>query len=554
VALLFKKDILKKSKFYLILLVLIALIPLLDFFKSGLPLTHDGQDHVARLASFYQSLSEGNLVPRWAGDLNWLYGTPVLMFFYPLPSYLGSFFHLFGFSFVNSVKMVFGLSFILSGVFMYLWIKDFLGEKAGFAAGLIYMFAPYRFVDLYVRGAIGECWGFVWPPLVCWFVLKSSKKIQWKYLVGGALSLAALILSHNALSLMFLPIIFGYMIFLVYTSPKPKRLFLILNSLFLILLGFGLASFFWFPAFFEGKYTLRDIVTKNEITGFETFNRLIRSGWNYGGTGQFSVQLGILQWLAVAAAPLLIWRFWQKKDKFWLFLSFLLIAFLITILMILPVSQPFYQRISLLQKFQFAWRFLSLALLPPAVFAGAVFTLLPKKFKTPALLLCLFASLSLSFSLWHPKDFLHKEESFYTENYPGSTNDTGESSPRWSTRAMYQFPKVPIGVIEGEAEIKPGRRQTTRHEYQIQAATSARIVENTLYFPGWEVLIDGQLTPLQFQDPAYRGLMTFYVTAGDHEVVVEFRETRLRQFANLISILGLASLLLGKFMIKFKGK
>ena len=72
----------------LIVLVLIAALPLLPFLHPGLPITHDGADHVARIANFYQNLGEGNLIPRWAGNLNWGYGHPILMFLYPLPSHL----------------------------------------------------------------------------------------------------------------------------------------------------------------------------------------------------------------------------------------------------------------------------------------------------------------------------------------------------------------------------------------------------------------------------------------------------------------------------------
>src|SRR3990170_6949213 len=97
-----------------ILIILISLIPLFDLFKPGLPITHDGQDHVARIANFYQNLSEGNIIPRWAGNLNWGYGHPILEFLYPLPSYLASLFHFFGFTLVDSVKIVFGTGFILS--------------------------------------------------------------------------------------------------------------------------------------------------------------------------------------------------------------------------------------------------------------------------------------------------------------------------------------------------------------------------------------------------------------------------------------------------------
>ncbi len=541
----------KKIDFWLILLIFVSLLPLLGFLKQGLPLTHDGQDHVARIANFYQSLSEGNLVPRWAGNLNWGYGHPILMFLYPLPSYFASFFKFLGFGLVESTKIVFGLSFILSGVFMYLWLKEIWRKEAGFVGGLLYMFAPYRFVDLYVRGAIGECWAFVWPPLILYFALKISQKPNWGYLVGGSLALAALILSHNALSLMFLPVVFGYMVCLIFTS-KQKFLnikYYILTTIF----GFMLSAFFWFPALFEGKYTLRDIVTENNITGLTSFSRLVWPPWRYGGTGALSVQLGILQWLVIILAPFLIWQFWRKKDKIWLFLLFLFFCFWLAIFLILPVSQPLYLQISLLQKFQFAWRWLSLAIFPPAIFMAALIYLSPKKIKLFVLCFLLLALLVLNKDYWQAKGFLLKEESFYKEAYAGTT-DTGESAPRWSVRFMEKFPKAPLEIVEGEAVIEIGKRITNQHEYQVTAVDSARLVENTLYFPGWVVLVDGKPVEVEFQDPAYRGLMTFYIPRGEHQIAVQFGETKLRKVANLVSLFGLGVLIPFRFMLKLPKK
>ena len=119
----------KTDQAWLILLLVISLLPLLTLFRPGLPVTHDGQDHVARIANFYRSLSEGNLIPRWAANLNWGFGHPILMFLYPLPSYVASLFHFLGFSLVNSTKIVFGLSFTLSGLAMYLWGKEAWGKN-----------------------------------------------------------------------------------------------------------------------------------------------------------------------------------------------------------------------------------------------------------------------------------------------------------------------------------------------------------------------------------------------------------------------------------------
>ncbi|HVZ58169.1 MAG TPA: hypothetical protein VG935_00235, partial [Patescibacteria group bacterium] len=93
-----------KNRAILLFLVIVSLLPLLPLVHSGLPITHDGKDHVARIANFYQNLTEGVLIPRWAGNLNWGYGHPVLMFLYPLPSYMAAVFRWLNFSLIDSTK------------------------------------------------------------------------------------------------------------------------------------------------------------------------------------------------------------------------------------------------------------------------------------------------------------------------------------------------------------------------------------------------------------------------------------------------------------------
>lgn len=524
-----------KSKFYLLLLILLSALPLFDFFRPGLPLTHDGQDHVARIANFCRSLSEGNIIPRWAANLNWGYGHPILMFLYPLSNYLACAVRFLGFSLVDSTKFVFVFGYLFSGIFMFLWISQFWGNLAGLIAGLLYIFAPYRFVNLYVRGAIGENLAFTWLPLVCFFCFKLSRGIKWYYIVGGVFSLAALILSHNALSLMFLPVIFGYVIWLIFHSQRKMVLLLIFSQV--LLFGFLVSAFFWFPAYYEGRYTLRDIVTKNNITGFEKFSRLIWSPWSFGGTGSLSVQVGVIHWLAIVFSPVVIINFYKKRDKIWQYLLFLFFCFWLSVFMILPFSGLLYLKFSLLQKFQFVWRFLSLAIIPPVIFFSAFFFLLAKRTKTIIFFLLLIAILLLNKNYWRANGYLFKEETFYSEAYPGTT-DTGESAPRWSVRFMEKYPQEKIKLISGNGEVREINRSTTKHSFQVKSTTPLRLVDNTLYFPGWQVLIDNHPAIIEFQDPAWGGLITFNVAKGDHNVVVAFKETKVRLFSDLASLLG----------------
>ncbi|EKD68120.1 MAG: hypothetical protein ACD_48C00074G0002, partial [uncultured bacterium] len=388
------------------LLIVFSLIPLFNLLTPGLPVTHDGQDHVARIANFYLSLSEGNMIPRWAGNLNWGYGHPILMFLYPLPSYVASLFHALGLSFVDSTKLVFALFYVASVLAMYVWLRNHWGKIPGYVGAILYGFAPYRFVDLYVRGAIGEHVAFVFLPLVLLGLYKKSPMLT-------TFSMAGLILSHNAISLMFLPIIALYILFL---KRDTRFLFFACYSLFL---GFLVSAFFWIPAFFEGKYTLRDIVTKGEFGDrFVPWSWFFSSPWNYGGGNQLTKELGITQWLSVVISLFYL----RKKQNRVVILTLLLILFIVLFLMT-QGSAFIWNTISLLQKFQFPWRLLSVAVFITSVLGAFAVAHLPKKTMVAVILVGL--SLMTTSHMWKAKEYTVRHESFYAGIYE-STTDTGE--------------------------------------------------------------------------------------------------------------------------------
>lgn len=534
---------------YLVLLIIIMLFPLLHLAVPGLPVTHDGIDHVARIANFYASLSEGNIVPRWASNLNWGFGHPILMFLYPLPSYSASLFHLFGFSFVDSTKLVFALSYIASGVIMFLWSKDRWGNNAGFIAGLLYTFAPYRFVDLTIRGAIGEHVAFIFLPLTLYALDGiASKKTKSLWLLVLTASIAGLLLSHNAVSLMMIPVAALYTFYLWNYESKRSHKFILLIVIGIVL-GSLCASFFWMPAFFEGKYTLRDIVTSGEAVS-RMVNPLwfIYSPWVYGGGNEITKQIGMIQWISVLSLPLIVLKSKKRKEK--LFGIGLFLAFLITLFIMTESSSFIWQQVTILQKFQFPWRFLTISVLVTSMTGGFIVSFIPEKKQHIAIIFCTAILLGTTFWMWIPKDYKVYDESTFTSVYSGTT-DTGESSPIWSVRFMEHKPESPIEVIEGDAIITHVSRNTTSRVYRITATQKTRIVEHTLYFPGWEIIDNGIVIPVEFQDPAWRGRMTFWVQPGDHDIIIRFSETKLRKVANALSLVGIVmSLLIGVYSFR----
>ena len=528
----------KKIPLGFVIVVLLSIVPLSDLLHVGLPITHDGTDHVARIANFYNGLSEGIFFPRWAQNLNWGYGHPILMFLYPLSSYFASLFHFLGFSFVDSLKIVFGLGFIASGVTMYFWARNQFNEYAAIAAAALYLYSPYRFVDLYVRGAIGEHMAFIFPPLILYFILKffkENEKIkEYHYFLGISISFGLFLLSHNAISLMFIPFIFIYTVILLFTSKKKKLLY----AFVALSAGFLLSAFFTIPSFFEGKFTLRDIVTSGEYKSrFVNLLALIYGPWNYGGSGVFSVQLGIVNLISLILLPITFFRL-KKNILPTRILLITLICFMVSIFLMLPQSDFLYRIITTLQKFQFPWRFLSLSIFTLSVFGACfVFTLKNNTYRKIALVVIIVLVLATTSTYWKAKDFGVKPENYYSNVYYGTT-DTGESAPIWSVRFMEKEAKAHMEIFDGKALISEISRNSIKHSYKVSVLSDKALVkDNTVYFPSWTVFANGKKIPIQFQDPNQRGLITFSLSKGEYNVDVVFKDTKLRIVSNLISVL-----------------
>ncbi|MEK7572808.1 MAG: 6-pyruvoyl-tetrahydropterin synthase-related protein [Patescibacteria group bacterium] len=539
----------------LILLSIFGLISVFALFNPGLPITHDGQDHVARIANFYQNLLEGNIIPRWAENLNWGYGHPILEFLYPLPSYIASLFHFLGFSLVDSVKIVFGLGMVLSLFFMYLWLSQFLSKQAAIFGSVLYTYAPYRFVELYVRGDIGEHLAFAFIPLVLFYVYRIYKKNNFLNAILGSSSLAFLILSHNAISLMFVPIIFLYVLYLLWQSDKKKLL--VISYLLIVGLGLGLSAFFWIPGLLEGKYTLRNIVTAGGYIGrFVNFKDLLYGQWSYGGSGQFTVQFGIVNWFSLIISLALGFYFYQKKNKNLILILGLTLYTLIAFFLMLPISDFIWGRVILLQNFQFPWRFLAITVFTTSVLGAIVLDQIPRRYQVWSSILLIILILIFSKDYMKPRDYLYKPESFYTGIYNGTT-DTGESAPIWSVRFMEKSPSANLEVIDGEAIVKEIERKTTLHKYKIDVKKNTLFRENTLYFPGWEIRANNKPVRIEFQNMTYRGIMLFSLPHGSYNVEVAYKETKLRLLADAISLISLSTVIVGIifiFLIKLKHK
>jgi len=539
----------KKNILPLILLLIITLPAIFSLFHPGFFPSDDGEWMVIRLTDFHRSFVSGQIPVRWAARLNYSYGYPVFNFLYPLSLYIGEFFHLLGFNFVDSIKLVFIFSFFLSGIFMYLFVNKLWGNLAGLVSAVLYIYSPYRFLDVYVRGSIGESLAFVFFPLIflSLFHLK-QKGLSFRYLPLGAIALAGLIMSHNIMAMLFLPIALVYAFLSIFQGGSK---FFALYALFFIL-GLGLSCFFWLPALYDKKFIILDQVTvANYWEHFPSLKQVIIPSWGYGPSvvgvqDQSSYQIGLIHLLVVVSSVYFLIKFWKRNKYEKVQILFFLLVFIATFFLMLPVSLPIWKISPFLWRTQFPWRLLAITTFASAILGGGLVNMIENKNKVMLSYLIIVLAIILNWRYAKPQFFINRPESFYLTN-EATTTVKDEYMPVWVKEKPTSRPAQKIEIISGKGRIENLTYNSKEISFTVVAEEEVRVQINTIYFPGWYLKVDNQpLTRFEINDP--KGVMNFVVPAGNHQVLAYFGETEPRALADLISLGSL--IITGTLLVK----
>jgi len=554
----FYKYIYPKKKINLfVLLLLISILPLISILRAGVYQSGDFTINVYKTMSLYSAFSDKVFLPSWAEALNATYGYPLFMFTYPLPYYIASLFHFIGFSFINSIKLLLIGSFILSGITMYLWAKDSFGKLPGFVASIFYLFNPYHLIDLNFRADIGEIISFVFLPLTLLSARKIFKEPKPHWFLLASLSICGLILSHQAVSVSFIPFVILYGLFEFYRLRK-KEMLKLFSFGFSVLLGFLLSAFYWIPGIFEGIYTRRAIT--QEIL-FRNFWEYLFSPWKMGllfqgDKGELSFIIGYIQLFVILTALVFLFKHMIKNTYQKQFLMFFLFAFFFTFFMTQSISKPLWYMIPLIKNFQFTFRLL----VDIAFFTSAIAAVIAKNIKKPIFIYALLSIAIFSTILnWGNRGTIaDATDSVLARNVPLSTS-LGEglepAAPKWLDIKhiwLTVIPKNHLEVLSGRAKIYQTFRNSVRHEYTVVSQKPSLFKENTAYFPGWTVYANDKKINIYYQNPKYPGIITFTLPNGYYKIKVVFEDTIWTLWGKLISIftlIGICLLLLAKFLM-----
>lgn len=370
---------LRKNKDFWVFLVLffLTLFTCRFLFASNYFYAHDLDYNLARGLEAFQMLKSGHFPLRWASGLNNGCGVPIFNFFYPLGYYLLALLYFLLDDIFLSWKILIFFSLFSGSWFFYLWAKNVTQDKlSSFVGSFLYLFAPYRFLLVFVRGSLEFLSYAIFPVVLfflsCFLKEKSSKK-KLLYLFAFTIFGSLFILSHNIVVMLVFPLlVLVSFASLLKVRNSGKKDFVALSFSFLSMLG--LSSFFVGPALLERSYVrlgVSNIVDYRDH--FPSLFQIFRSPWGYffsvkGNNDGMSFMLGYSQWLVLFASLFLIFYLFKKRNKryssfwynhFWLFFYFSLS--ILSLFLLLPYSGFVWEEIKVLQEVQYPWRILGVS-------------------------------------------------------------------------------------------------------------------------------------------------------------------------------------------------
>jgi len=548
--------IIKKFSKYLsyVVIFVVCILILRSFFFKGVPLTHDGESHLARLANFYIAVKDGHIPPRWAANLNYKFGYPAFNFYYPLPYIIALPFYLVFGSFEIAYKISVFLALLIAGIFMYKLLLRWLRESSALAGSILYIASPPFILQIFVRGAYGEIFAWALFPVCFYFlhsVLDNLKHNQLKsYNFAGLVgSLALLVLAHNMLFLFISSFLLAYCLFYLLRSDDCRKYLNTLIAFILIVLGVLISAYFLLPMIYENKFTNATDVAQSHYyyRHFIIFLQLINSEWGYGNSVEgladgMSFQLGIVPIVLLILGFLhtvkktMLARAKILKSKNLTLIVFLILCLLISIYLMLEQSLWIWQLIKPLKLVQYPWRLLIISSFSLSILTAFAWQEIKNK-KVRILILAGVIINILTFA--RPQSILHKSKFEYLE-FPFTTSVNHELLTSQFNMYENMDYEEKLKDLTGNAQFEIIKWKTHQHEYIVKTKQDTVIIEHLMYFPGWESYIDAQKINAHYQLQDYPGVYAYAVSKGEHRVISRFENlTYARMIGSYISIIAL---------------
>lgn len=519
-------------------------------FHPGLFTAHDIWHQVIRFYYYSQSVNNGHLPPNWIYNLAKGFGYPLFFFSYHLPWLMGILILKVGLNFFDTLKILFFLSYLISGISMYFFMLNLVKDRvAALTSSILYLWLPYHFMVIFVGASMGIAFIFAFLPIVFWGITLISAENGLGVPILS-LGLSGIILSH------FMHLIFLFPIILIFSTwalaNSPRKTVILKRISAGIFLAILISGFYLIPAYYYSKLT--KVYTESGYSelyrrNFLNLTQLLYSRWGYGPiinnakSSEISFQLGITQWLVLIIIIIMILT--KKLSKSYTHLSLnLLFGFTIYIFLILDYSKFVWAFLVKLISLDFPFRLILPATFIATIFAGIILVNVQKRLRIILSIILILISLYTNrnhtkvnqYTIYPLKTYLDSELSI-------TTNTFNEYLPIKADPKLLDKPwKEIFGMNLSFSNTKKG---TDFIAFDVEIPYSQKVAFGQFYFPGQLLYVDNKIA--QF-DIDTRGLIATQLTPGPHTILIKYQETSLVKFSKILTLIGIS--IVFQFLIK----
>ncbi len=531
--------------------------------------THDAVIHFQRTEALAGALQAGVIYPRWFPDLMFGYGIPVLNYYSPGLYYPSALLHLAGLDLVSSMRFTLSLGFAISALWMFRLVRLYVSLWPAIVSVICFQFFPYRFYDLFIRGAFPEFSAFFWLPLIalCTIQAATAGKKAWgassypMSLAKAGLAWAGLIVTHNLTMLMAL-LLFGaaLTLYTVFQQRARASLLCILgSSLAPVVLGIILTAWYILPALLELRWVLAGhglssglslphLLSLRELIDFGIFYTYIIPTLR----PKLPIYIIPTALAALVAVPTM------RSRNLRLFTLVSLPSTLGVVWMMTEASAWFWIRGELLlEHIRFSWRWQIFAALGVALLLAASLESLRQSARVRATVVP-FLSILISVYLFACSsvrlDYESNEDISYQADWPLSTLDWlwYESNSPWGKdflpiwaaeeildiaeagRKPWQLPQDLAQI--GSAEVVPTSESHLHQRYLVTTQQTFRLLFHQFHFPPWRISVDG--AQVDAQPATGLALASVEIPPGIHEVEIAWKATSSVWLGRLLTAAG----------------
>lgn len=547
------KDEKTKNLIYILGIFLCAAIFVFPVWLYGVPRSNDLNQHYQFAASIEDSLRNGSFYPNWADKENEGYGGIGLRFYPPIAYYILAFGKILTNDWFAASCLAFLFWSMLAGFGVYLLAREFSTVKASFVGAVMYIFAPYHATELYGSFMYAEFAAAAVLPFCFLFLTRILHKNNPSDIFGFAIAFAMLVYTHLPLSVIAC---LGFAVYVLF-SIKKETFFPIAKKLPLaLLLGILASSFQWVKVITEMKW-LKHASDKYSATDFYDYRENFLLSFKYiAGLDAdihhlwfFDLLFAVTLVFAVPFAVVAFRRADAEKKKMLKSVSALAIF---TIFIFTPLSSFVWNNLSILQKVQFPWRWLTVFSICAIIFVSAGFDFALEFAKTkmrPIFLIlcgCLFIGIAFSINqVIRQALFIPSNEFAQLTKEIISRPNNEEWLTIWANKETAQINEK----ISTDRKIEIIEWKPTEKSFKIAEGNEDFTRITQFYYPHWSAKIDGGDAELK---PADDGAILIKIPPNETTVLLEFSEPQSVKISIFISIFSIIFLFTGYFWTKFK--